>query len=92
MKTITKQTALRFVKQQLKHATTVSITLLTHKKDRQVTIEKQGDLFQITENGYKKENYTDLTEQAALKLLKKLLATEFPRSHQLYCQITSLRV
>lgn len=88
MKTITKQTALRFVKQQLKHTPNIKITLLTHKKDRQLIIEKQGELFQITEDGYLRETYGNLSEQAALKLLKKLMATEFPRSHQLYCQIT----
>ena len=87
MNTIPKKTTLRFVKQQLKHKENAQVTLLTFKKDRKVILQKEQTLFKIIEAGYANETFSVLSEQEAFKLLKKLLEKEFPRSHQIYCQI-----
>lgn len=87
MKLIPKQTALRWVKQQLKHSENTRLTLLYFKKDRQLTIEKQSDQVTILEQGFEHITYPDLSLGESLKLTKKLLEKEFPRSHNLYCQI-----
>lgn len=87
MRTITKQTAIRWVKQQLKHGQVNQLILLTFKKDRQVRICLQDQGYTLIEAGYQHQTFTNLDQQAVIKLLKQLLATEFPRSHTIYVQI-----
>lgn len=87
MQIITKQTTIRWVKQRLKHGNFKQITLLTFKKDRQIIINDDDGLFSLDEQGYQQVSYTDLDQQAVIKLLRKLLVVEFPRSHTIYVQI-----
>lgn len=88
MKLIAKQAALPWAKQQLKHQENLQLTFYSFKKDRQISLIKTGDKVTLIEAGFVKETYANLTLPAALKLLKKRMATEFPRSHNLYCQMT----
>ncbi|WP_156404206.1 hypothetical protein [Lactobacillus selangorensis] len=81
---IPKQTVLKRVKQLFKRTDNCELKLLTFKKDRTVTLLKQGSTITIHEQGYQTRDFENLSPQEAHHLLKKLLAYEFPRSHNVY--------
>lgn len=87
MKLITKQAAHSWAKQQLKHKDTSHLLLMSFKKDRHIKLVKQENTVTIIEAGFTNATYPNLPLQEALKLLKKLIVKEFPRSHNLYCQL-----
>ena len=87
MKLITKQAAHSWAKQQLKHKDTLQLLLMSFKKDRHIKLIKQEDTVTVIEFGFTNATYSNLSLPEALKFLKKLLAKEFPRSHNLYCQL-----
>lgn len=86
MKMMTKQTIIRWLKRQIKHAEFSKITLLTFKKDRQITVINQNGSFTVVESGYKHQTFEQLDAPETIKQLKQLLAFEFPRSHQVYVE------
>ena len=60
------------------------LTVWTFKKDRRVTIWKEGDSFAIEEQGFRRERFAGLNQEEVLKRMKKLQKVEFPRSNKLY--------
>lgn len=78
---IDKATAVETVLERLKklpvgHA----IDLRTYKRNRSVVIKHTGDdIFEVFQNGYEQERYTEPFKKIR-KLLKLLLKKEFPRS------------
>jgi len=59
------------------------IDLRTFKRDRSVTIRRNGDdTFTVTENGFRSETFTTGIKDMR-KLLKMLLKREFPRSNKI---------
>lgn len=87
MKLITKQAAHSWAKQQLKHKDPSHLLLMSFKKDRHIKLVKQENTVTIIEAGFTNATYSKLPLPEALKLLKKLIAKEFPRSHNLYYQL-----
>lgn len=91
MKSVNPQNALKRVKQELAHHDFLEIKLLTFKKDRAVVIQKNFAKITIVEDGFARQTFSDLDEHVALKILKKLLTKEFPRSHTIYFQLKTSR-
>lgn len=75
MKSINVKQAERLVKALAKAGPVTKVTLLTRKKDRQLTIERGFYTGQISLN---------LSDGQAKHALLQAIKREFPRSHQLY--------
>ncbi|MEK1397121.1 hypothetical protein HCZ84_02445 [Limosilactobacillus fermentum] len=75
MKSINVKQAERLVKALAKAGPVTKVTLLTRKKDRQLTIERGFYTGQISLN---------LSDGQAKHALLQAFKREFPRSHQLY--------
>lgn len=58
------------------------LTLKSKKKDRSVSIIKNGTEYEILENGFEKSEYTISDGKELEKLLKRIIKIEFPRSHE----------
>lgn len=59
------------------------LDIRSYKKNRKVVIEKLENLFNLFEDGYRKEEFLDLTKDELKKLLKGIEKIEFPRSNKL---------
>ncbi|XCB29326.1 hypothetical protein RQN30_08755 [Arcanobacterium hippocoleae] len=74
---------------QRRHDT--KVTLLTWKRDRSVSIVIQGGTIHLREDGYENRDITLSSCTDSLKReLKDACAREFPRSHQVYVQISKI--
>ena len=58
------------------------------KGDRWIEITKKDNGFEILEHGFR-NNILTVDEKELRRVLKELLETEFPRSHQLRISVTS---
>lgn len=59
------------------------LDIRSYKKNRKVIIEKLENSFNLFEDGYRKEEFLDLTKDQLKKLLKGIEKIEFPRSNKL---------
>lgn len=85
MKSINVKQAERLVKALAKAGPVTKVTLLTRKKDRQLTIKREGATLLIEERGYQigKRSF-ELKDGQAKHALLQAFKREFLRSHQLY--------
>lgn len=84
MKMIDCKQAITTVSKQFKTQHDVQVILTTYKRDRRLIITKQNQHFYLQEEGYERDCFDCETEKELLKLLKKKIKIEFPRSHKLY--------
>ena len=89
MKMINRNNAQAMIQKQIKTNDHLVITLATYKRDRKIHIEKSGDQFTLTQEGYHHDTFEGLTEKEMFSLLKKKMTIEFPRSHKLYIAFKS---
>ncbi|MGL4991616.1 MAG: hypothetical protein ACRCYE_13695 [Sarcina sp.] len=59
------------------------LDIRSYKKNRKVIIEKLENAFNLFEDGYRKEEFLNLTKDELKKLLKIIEKIEFPRSNRL---------
>ncbi|MEK1416697.1 hypothetical protein [Limosilactobacillus fermentum] len=85
MKSINVKQAERLVKALAKAGPVTKVTLLTRKKDRQLTIERGTAAVVIDERGfYTGQISLNLSDGQAKHALLQAFKREFPRSHHLY--------
>ncbi|MEK1296228.1 hypothetical protein HCY78_03860 [Limosilactobacillus fermentum] len=85
MKSINVKQAERLVKALAKAGPVTKVTLLTRKKDRQLTIERGTAAVVIDERGfYTGQISLNLSDGQAKHALLQAFKREFPRSYQLY--------
>ena len=61
-----------------------SLTLATFKKDRSLTLERDGEGWMLIEDGFEKDRSPLPPGAAGKRLLKDALKREFPRSANAY--------
>ena len=85
MKSINVKQAERLVKALAKAGPVTKVTLLTRKKDRQLTIKREGATLLIEERGYQiGQRSFELKDGQAKHALLQAFKRECSRSHQLY--------
>ncbi len=84
MARIRKKEALRWLCEKIKGLEEGEcLDFLCKKRNRIVRIIKKGRGFWVEERGFLKENF-EVEEKELLKLIKRVFAREFPRSHMLW--------
>ncbi|WP_297631598.1 hypothetical protein [uncultured Clostridium sp.] len=63
------------------------VSILTFKKDRKVSVMKRENCYDVIEDGFFKETFTNLDDKEVRKLLKSMVKKEFPRSNRLHLSI-----
>lgn len=63
------------------------VSILTFKKDRKVSVMKRENYYDVIEDGFFKETFTNLDDKGVRKLLKSMVKKEFPRSNRLHLSI-----
>lgn len=63
------------------------VSILTFKKDRKVSVMKRENHYDVIEDGFFKETFTNLDDKDVRKLLKSMVKKEFPRSNRLHLSI-----
>lgn len=61
-----------------------SLTLATFKKDRSLTLERDGDGWSLAEDGFEERRVPVPSGAAGKRLLKEAFKREFPRSANAY--------
>lgn len=61
-----------------------SLTLATFKKDRSLTLERDGEGWLLVEDGFEKSRLSPAAGAAGKRLLKEAFKREFPRSANAY--------
>ena len=61
-----------------------ALTLLTWKKDREVTVKKTGETIEMTEDGYVHATSTYTAPHDLKGPLREACRREFPRSNRVY--------
>lgn len=85
MKSIPIKQAATLIKKITKTKKTQTLTLLTRKKDRFLTILIANQQLTLTEHGYLNQTVTySLTDRQLKHQLQMAFKREFPRSHQIY--------
>lgn len=88
MKMINYNQAKATLQKQIKTHHAFTLTFTTYKRDRKIHIKKQGNDYQLIEEGYIHETFDTLSEKEMMSLFKKKMKVEFPRSHKLYMGLT----
>lgn len=85
-----KEIAIKQATSHLKRLTKVTkpetLTLLTHKKDRSLTITATAQTVTVTERGYQDVTTTYPQGSVARHAIQTAVKREFPRSHRVYVQ------
>lgn len=89
MKMINRNNTQAMIQKQIKTNDHLFVTIATYKRDRKIYIEKKGDQYTLTQDGYHHDSFESLTEKEMFSLLKKKMKIEFPRSHKLYIAFKS---
>lgn len=85
MKSVPIKQAIGLVKRQLKAMHPERLILLTHKKDRSITLVIHNQTAILTEQGYQNTTSTyPLKDGSAKHAVQVAFKREFPRSHQVY--------
>jgi len=64
------------------------LTIKSFKKDRIATIVKINNIFQVNEDGFRKESFS-VDSDHLRKSIREIIETEFPRSHQVMISVRS---
>ncbi|CAM3221468.1 hypothetical protein [Lactiplantibacillus plajomi] len=85
MKCLPIKQAETLLKKVVKQHRPTTLTLLTKKKDRSVTVQVTTVAMKLIERGYLKQDQNfSFEDNAGKHAVQQALKREFPRSHQLY--------
>lgn len=87
MRLADKDTVITDLKKQWNRAQSCRCIIQSFKKDRTVTVVKNGEIYELLEDGFVREVESGLTQKECLSLLKKTVQYEFKNSHKLYVVI-----
>lgn len=86
MKAVPIKQAISLVKKSLKTSKREHLVLLTHKKDRSLTIDISQEQVQLKEQGYQNQVTNYQLSSDAKHAIVSAFKREFPRSHQVYVE------
>lgn len=75
------------LKKQWKQSEACRCVIQSFKKDRTVIVIKNGEVYEIVEDGFIQKTEPNLTQKECLSLLKKAVQYEFKNSHKLYVSV-----